>query len=310
MPSFQAAWLSQKRSRAEPAGTASLDGTMAGLSPAKPEKRKSRKARASAPAAPWKKVLIDTWNDAGDDNLSLVSAGVAFYIFLALVPLLTAVVMPGAVGEIVADQLRGMTQVSGAKTGLALVIALGIALYGASKAASAIMTALNIVYEKEECRSWLGQLLVAFAMTLGAVLALVVALATLAALAFLETLLPGLGGATEFLLRALFLLGAGAIVMLLVALVYRYVPCRIESKWRWITPGSVIATLVWMAATAGFGAYVANFGAYNVTYGSLGAVIVFLTWLYLSAYILLLGAELNSILDVETGPRKARRKAA
>ena len=98
--------------------------------------------------------------------------------------------------------------------------------------------------------------------------------------------------------------------MLLLALVYRFVPCRPDAPWRWITPGSVLATLVWLAATAAFGAYVANFGDYNATYGALGAVIVFLTWLYLTAYILLLGAELNSIMDVDLRPRRRRRKAA
>jgi membrane protein len=92
--------------------------------------------------------------------------------------------------------------------------------------------------------------------------------------------------------------------MLLLSLVYRYVPCRPEAPWKWITPGSAAATLAWLAATIGFGIYVANFDDYNATYGALGAVIVFLTWLYLSAYILLLGGELNAILEIDAGRRK------
>jgi membrane protein len=305
---------------------------MTAPSPAEPGKKKRRKGRASTPLRQWRNVAIDTWNDASADNLSLVAAGVAFYTFLALVPLLTALVLsyglfadpatvvdhmraltallPGDAGGIVADQLRGMTQASGAKTGFALLLALGLAVYGASKAAGAIMTALNIVYGVEECRSAIRQVLVALLITAGAVFVLVLAVATIATLTFLGTLLPGLGGATEVLLKAAFPIGAGLVVMLLLAFVYRHVPCRPDAPWRWITPGSVLATLVWLAATTGFGAYVAHFGDYNATYGSLGAVIAFLTWLYLTAYILLLGAELNSIMDVDMRPRRRRRRKA
>jgi membrane protein len=270
---------------------------------------------------------MDTWTDAGEDNLGLVAAGVAFYAFLAFVPLLTALVLsyglfadsatvnrdvqalaailPANAAGIVADQLAAMTEASGAKTGLALLAALGIAVFGASKAAGAIMTALNIVYEAKEGRSWLWRTLIALQVTAGALFALVLALATISALTFIESLLPGLGGLTEILLKIVFLIAAGLLVMLLLALVYRYVPCRPEAPWKWITPGSAAATLAWLAATLGFGIYVANFDDYNATYGALGAVIVFLTWLYLSAYILLLGGELNAILEIDAGRRKA-----
>lgn len=289
------------------------------------------------PAVGWKRIALDTWNDAGEDNLSLVAAGVAFYAFLAFVPLLTALVLsyglfadpitvardiihlteilPASAASIAADQLQAMTQGSDTRTGLALLVALAIAVYGASKAADAIMTALNIVYEVRECRGFLGRLLAALGMTAGAVFLLLLALGTVSALSFLESLLPGLGGATAAGLRVLFVAAAGAVMMLLLAIVYRYVPCRPDAPWRWITPGSVLATLVWLALTAGFGLYVANFTNYNATYGSLGAVIAFLTWLYLTAYIILLGAELNAILEIDANPKpkpRARksRKAA
>ncbi|HYD13640.1 MAG TPA: YihY/virulence factor BrkB family protein [Allosphingosinicella sp.] len=282
------------------------------------------------PAVGWKRIARDTWKDAGEDNLSLVAAGVAFYAFLAFVPLLTALVLcyglfadrltvardilslaeilPASAFAIVADQLQAMTQGSDARTGLALVVSLGVAVYGASKAADAIMTALNIVYEVKECRGFVGRLLAALGMTAGAVFLLLLAVATVSALSFLESLLPGLGGVTAVFLRLLFIAGAGLIVMLLLALVYRFVPCRPGAAWRWITPGSVLATLVWLAGTAGFGLYVANFGNYNATYGSLGAVIAFLTWLYLTAYIILLGGELNAILEID-GAKRPRRAA-
>ncbi len=276
----------------------------------------------------WKRIIVDTWNDAGADNLSLLAAGVAFYAFLAFVPLLTALVlsyglvadpasvvghmqgltrmMPGAAAGIIGDQLRAMTETSNARTGFALLLALAVAIYGASKGAGAITTALNIVYEVVEERGFMKRTLLALAMTAGAVLALFLAILSIAALHFLETLLPDLGGAPRFVLKAIFFLLAGAAVALLIAVIYRYGPNRPDAPWRWITPGSALATLVWLAATLGFGAYVANFSDYNATYGSLGAVIVFLTWLYLSAYILLLGAELNSIIEEHAGRRRTR----
>ncbi len=278
----------------------------------------------------WKRILIDTWKDAGEDNLSLVAAGVAFYAFLAFVPLLTAFVlsyglvaepasvvghmqtltsiMPADTAGLIGDQLKSMTESEGAKTGFALILALGIALYGASKGAGSIMTALNIVFEVGESRSFVRRTSMALAMTAGAVVVLFLAIIAVSALHFLEELMPNFGGISQFLLKVGFFVLAGAAVVLLLALIYRYGPNRPEAAWRWITPGSAAATVVWLAATAGFGLYVSNFGNYNATYGSLGAVIVFLTWLYLTAYVVLMGAELNAIMEIEAARAKAREE--
>ncbi len=280
------------------------------------------------PPRGWKEILLATWKDAGEDNVSLVAAGVAFYAFLAFVPLLTAFVlsygliaepasvvrhmqtltgvMPQNAAAIIGDQLKSMTETSDARTGLALLVAIAVALYGASKGASSIMTALNIVFEVEESRGLVKRTLMALAMTAGAVIVLFLAILAISALNFLEALLPHLGGVPQFLVKAAFFLIAAAAVVLLLAVIYRYGPNRPKAQWRWITPGSALATLAWLAATVGFGAYVANFGDYNATYGSLGAVIVFLTWLYLTAYIALLGAELNAIIEIKVGRGEVR----
>jgi membrane protein len=278
----------------------------------------------------WKKVLVDTWKDAGEDNLTLVSAGVAFYALLAFVPLLTAFVlsyglvaepesvvehmhtltsiMPSETAGLIGDQLRNMTETRGAKTGFALLLALAVALYGASKGSGSIMTALNIVFEVEENRGFIKRTALALAMTAGAVIVLFLAILAVSALNLLEAIAPDVGGAVHFLIKAGFFMVAGGGVVLLLAVIYRYGPNRPEQDWKWITPGSAAATIVWLAATAGFGLYVSNFGNYNATYGSLGAVIVFLTWLYLTAYVVLLGAELNAILEMEAARQEARNK--
>jgi membrane protein len=109
-----------------------------------------------------------------------------------------------------------------------------------------------------------------------------------------------LAPAAAVVVKGLSWIAAALVVSLVTAAVYRYGPSRDDAKWRWLTPGAIAATLLWLVATLGFGVYVSNFGSYNATYGSLGAVVVLLMWLYLSAYVLLLGAELNAELEHQT----------
>ena len=285
---------------------------------------------ADLPPRAWKDILLATWKEAGDDDLTLVSAGVAFYAFLAFVPLLTAFVLsygliaepssvvahmqgltsvlPQNAAEIIGDQLKSMTETGGGQKGFGLLLAIGIALYGATKGAAAIMTALNIAYDVHETRSFIVKTAMSFAMTAGGLFVLFFAIVAVAGSNALENLLPALSGVTHILIEVLLWAVAAASVVLLLAIIYRYGPNRPNAPWRWITPGSAIAAAAWLGATAGFGLYVSNFGNYNATYGSLGAVIVFLTWLYLSAYIVLLGAELNSEIERRAAEAKAARK--
>jgi membrane protein len=274
---------------------------------------------SNLPPRAWKDIVLATWKEAGDDNLTLVAAGVAFYAFLAFVPLLTAFVlsygliaepssvvahmqgltsvMPQNAAEIIGDQLKSMTETGSGEKGLGLLVAIAIALYGATKGATAVITALNIAYDVDEDRGFLKKTLMSFAMTGGALLTLFLAILAVSASHMAEDVLPAFSGVTHVLIKALVWGLAAAAVVLLLAVIYRYGPNRPDAPWRWITPGSAFAAAAWLAATAGFGLYVSNFGNYNATYGSLGAVIVFLTWLYLSAYIVLLGAELNSEIE-------------
>ena len=274
------------------------------------------------PLTGWKDVFVRTWSEAGDDNVGLVAAGVAFYAFLALVPLLGAIVlsyglvadpktvvhnmqgltsvMPSDAAKLIGEQLMNVVKTSGSKKGLGLLLALGLAVFGARSAAGSIVTALNIAYEEKEKRSFIIVNLLALAITAAGVIVAVLAVVAIAALGHLETLLPTAPGFILVLGKllsyvALALAGAAG-----AATLYRYGPSRTKPRWVWLTPGSILAALLWMVLTLGFGIYVANFGNYNATYGSLGAVVVLLTWLYLSSYILLFGAELNSELEHQT----------
>ena len=209
-------------------------------------------------------------------------------------------VLPQDVAKLIGEQLMSVVQTSSGKKGLGLLFALAVALWGARNAATSLITALNIAYEEEETRSTIRVNLLALAITAGGVLMAVLAMLAITALGYLEKLFPELPGALLLLGKILsyfmLLLGAAAGA----ATLYRYAPNRRKAKWEWITAGSMFAAVIWLLLTFGFGFYVANFGSYNKTYGSLATVVILVTWLYLSAYVFLLGAELNSELEHQT----------
>jgi membrane protein len=172
------------------------------------------------------------------------------------------------------------------------------------------MMALNVIYEQAEKRSIVRTTLISAVITVGAVFVGIVGIFAASVLAFLETIFWQLGGATAALIKIATWLLAGGLAAGGIAMVYRIGPDRHDAKWRWLSFGSIVATLLWLAATVGFGLYAQKFGNYNATYGSLGAVVVLLMWLYVSAYAILLGAELNAeserqtAKDSTTGPEK------
>lgn len=270
----------------------------------------------------WKDVVLRSWREAGQDNISLVASGVAFCAVLAMVPMLGVIVlsyglvatpetvtnniqsltslMPPDAARVIGEQLANVVETSDGKKGLGLFLALAIALFGAMKGASAMITSLNIAYDEDETRGFIRLNLLALGITIGALLMAILAIVSIAAMAGLEALFPF---APAILLAAgkiasyLIMVAGGAAV---AATLYRYAPDRHEAKWIWLTPGSVLAAVAWVIMTVGFGLYVANFGSYDATYGSLGAAMVLLTWLYLSAYVFLLGAEFNCELERQT----------
>lgn len=283
------------------------------------------------PKQAWIAVARRSWAETTADNIGLIAAGVAFYGFLALVPMLGAIVlvyglvaapdtvmrdvtqmtavMPADVAKLVGEQLLNVVKTSDGKKGFGLLLALGLALFGARNGAGAVITALNIAYEEREKRGFVHVNLLAIGMTAASVVVAILAVLAIAALGHLERLIPDApdvvliaGKVAAYLLLALAAAGAAATL-------YRYGPSRARARWVWLTPGSLFAALMWLVLTIGFGIYVANFGNYNVTYGSLGAVVVTLTWLYLSSYILLFGAELNSELEHQTAQDTTRRAA-
>jgi membrane protein len=270
----------------------------------------------------WKQVLLRTWKEASADSLGLIAAGVSFYSFLALVPLLGATVLtygmvadvatvnghvarivtllPGDAGRLISEQLVEVVKSSSDKKGTGLLLALALALFGARNAAGAIVTALNIAYEETERRGFLKVNLLALAITAAAVLTAVFGMLGVGAMSLVHVALPEAGPVMKVATQVLTYVLLAAVGATAAALLYRYGPAREKPRWNWLTPGSGLFAVAWVLVTIGFGIYASRFGSYGATYGSLSAVVVLLTWMYLSAYALLFGAELNSELEHQT----------
>jgi len=275
---------------------------------------------------------VRAWKETGDDNISLLAAGVAFYSFLAFVPMLASVVLvygivadpgdvaghldaltrilPADAAGIVADQLKGMTETPVERTAAGLVVAILLAIYGAMRGATSVIGALNVTYDERETRNFLRTTGLSFAFTLGAVAVAIVALLAISAMTLIGTVVR-LPAATAPLVSGGLWVVTAAVASGLVAVVYRYGPDREDARWTWLTPGAVFASVGALLATFLFGYYVSHFAGYNATYGALGAVVSFLMWLYVTAFVVLLGAELNAEVERQTaqdttsGPEKA-----
>ncbi|MFT3964678.1 MAG: YihY/virulence factor BrkB family protein [Sphingobium sp.] len=275
------------------------------------------------PRAAWWAIMKRVYVMNGFHNLSLLAAGVAFYAFLAFVPLIASVVLLyGLVGDpqtvaqsidllspfappevltILRDQLLAIVTSSKAAQGLGLAIALFVSLYGAMRAATAMIAALNVIYEEHETRNIFRTTAVAALITLGMVGVAVIGVTAISLFAYARNFLTVyLGSGAAVLIQWATWAFAGALVSFTFAIFFRYAPDRRAAKWRWLSVGSILSTLLWVGITLGFGFYVSDITDYNATYGSLAAVVIFLMWLFLSAYAVLIGAEVNAELERQT----------
>jgi membrane protein len=285
------------------------------------ERGRTAERPSELPAAGWRDILWRVWAEMTEDNLSLVAAGVAFYGLLAIFPGIAAavsiyglIVDPQTVGEqmsdmgqvlpqesrgIIEEQLTRVTSTGSTALGLGAILGLLLALWSANKGTQALMTALNIVYDEQEKRSFVWLNVISLALTLGIILFMIICLAAIAALPALIGSL-GLPEVVQQLVTWLRWPILGIAFVIALAVLYRYGSSRHEPRWRWVSWGAVLATIVWLMGCSLFSWYVSNFGSYNETYGSLGAVAVLMMWLWLSALIVLLGAELNAEMEHQT----------
>jgi membrane protein len=267
------------------------------------------------PARGWKDILWRCYARLSNDRIVAIAAGVTFYALLAIFPAIAALVsiyglvadpgtiarhlddgssfLPGGAIEVIRDQLTRVTSRGNATLSLAFALALAVSLWSANAGIKALIDALNVSYQEREKRGFFRLNLVSLAFTLGGMLGLIVALGAVVVLP-LALNYVGLESATERIVALVkwpvLFLGA----TFAIAVLYRYGPSRNPAKWRWITWGSALAALVWIAVSLLFSWYAANFASYDKTYGSLGAVIGFMTWMWISTIVILLGAELDA----------------
>jgi membrane protein len=273
------------------------------------------------PVGGWWDITWRVFMRLGSDNVTLVAGGVAMYVLLSVFPGLAALVsfyglfatpadvvehlkdfstiLPPGVWEIFNAQLQELVQHSNSTLTLAAALSVAIALWSARSAMSALMTATNIAYGEREKRSFLRQVLISLAFTLGAILGFLIMLVLGVGIPVALKLL-GTGGGLQIVATVLRLAMLWVVAVLGLSVIYRYAPAREFARWRWVTWGSALAATLWLAASALFAFYVEHFGSYGKTYGALGSVIVLLMWFYISSIIAVLGAELNAEMERQT----------
>ena len=277
----------------------------------------------------WFGIVHRTYDSISDDRVLAVAAGVTFYALLAIFPAIGAGVsiyglfadaatiganlgqlstlLPGGAIDIIGDQIKRLTEAGSGALSLSFIFGLGISLWGANAGVKAIFDALNVAYGAKEERGFFRLNLVSLGFTIGAIIFALLAVATIVALPIVLNYV-GLAAPVEAMLRY----GRWPIIWMIVALflavLYRFGPTvSVNPKWRWITWGSASASLLWLIASVLFSWYAANFGNYNKTYGSLGAAIGLMTWMWMSATVIIIGAELNSEIEKAAGEPHAQR---
>ncbi len=273
------------------------------------------------PTRGWKDILWRVWEEIGQDRVMAVAAGVTFYGLLAIFPAIAAfvslyglvadpaeieghltaisTVLPGGAIQIVGEQVKRIASQGEGSLGFGFVAGLAVALWSSNAGMKAIFDALNVVYDEEEKRGFIKLNIQSLLFTVGAIVFLLTAIVATAVLPHLFDFI-GLGQALEWTLAILRWPLLLVLVVLGLAALYRWGPSRDKAEWKWVTPGSLVAAVLWLVGSMLFSWYAANFGSYNETYGSLGAVVGFMTWMWISTIVILLGAELNAEMEHQT----------
>ena len=273
------------------------------------------------PPRGWWQIAKRTAQMFGENELMSEAAGVTFYALLSLVPAITALVslyglvsdpstiakqldllsgvIPSGGMEIIGEQVKRLTESPSSGLGIGLVVGMATALWSANAATKAMFSALNDVYGEHEERNFLRLTATSLAFTVGGVVTMILGLVLVVALPVvfkaigLDTVFAVIARVARIPLMLAVLVGA-------LALLFRYGPSRRPPQWRWVSWGGAFGAIGWVVLSVGFSWYVTNFGSYNKTYGSLGAIIGFMTWIWLSTTVLLVGAQLNAEMEVQT----------
>jgi membrane protein len=288
---------------------------------AEPGRGRGAKSPEEIPGRGWVDIIWRVIGSIPQDRVSATAGGVAFFALLAVFPGLATVVslyglfadvttmsrhltlltgiLPSGVLDLLAQEMGRIAGKSTPTLSTAFLVSIAIAFWSANSGVVALFDALNVIYKERERRSLVRLYGTTFLFTLGAIGFGVAATTAVVVIPVLLNLV-GLSCLSDRLLSVARWPILLILVVLGLALIYRYGPSRHEAKWRWVTWGSALATLLWMLGSMAFSWYVASFDSYNRTYGSLGAGVGFMTWMWLSIVIVLLGAELNSEMERQT----------
>jgi membrane protein len=288
-----------------------------------PERGHGRRAAApwEIPWRGWEDILWRTYEGINDNRLLAVAAGVVFYSLLSLFPAIAAFVslyglfadagaidahvstlagvLPGGALDVLHEELRRLTANKASSLSIGFVVSLLFALWSAKAGMKSFIDALNVAYGEKEKRSFIRLSLVSLLYTLIAIasLMLAVGVVVIAPIVLGSTGLGGIAGALIAVLRWPVVL---ALVIVGLAAAYRYLPCRREPRWQWLSVGRVAAAVAWLVSSLLFSWYIANFGHYNATYGSLGAAVGMMMWMWISMVVILVGAQLNAEIEHQT----------
>jgi membrane protein len=269
----------------------------------------------------WKQIVKRSWAEHKADNMPIIAGGVAFFGFLSIFPALIALIsiygmvaspetvarqveelsaqLPDDAAQLIGEQLNSIVQNSDSALTISLVVSILAALWSASGGMGNLITAVNIAYDEVETRNFVKLKATSLAFTLGSIVFVLVTFSLLAVVpAVLEVLPLGvIGTILAQVVRWVLLLGvfAGSLAVL-----YRIAPDRDAPRFRWVSLGAVVVTVIWALVSVGFSLYVNNFGSYDKTYGTIAGVIVLMLWLYLTCYLVLFGAEINSEVEHQT----------
>lgn len=287
------------------------------------KRRNGRQARwpHAIPYAGWRDILWRVYNEIGRDHVTIMAAGVAFYALLSIVPAIAALVsiyglvsdpsdvrsqiaalgpvLPREVRRFLVDQLSRAIDKSSGALGISAITSILFSLWSANRGTKALITAVNVAYEEKEERGIVAQNVFGLVFTLGAIVGTLVALGVVV---LVPTVLGylGLSEVTETAVTLLRWPLLFVVVMLGIGVLYSLGPTRRRAKLRWVSWGAVIATSLWLLSSVLFSLYISYFGSFDETYGSLGAVVILLLWFFVSALVIIVGAEINAEMEHQT----------
>jgi membrane protein len=282
---------------------------------------RSADSPAEIPSAGWKDILLRVYRGISEDRILLVAAGVTFYVLLSMFPGIATLisiygffadpgtiadhldtlsnVAPGGALQVLRDEMTRLASQGGTTLGVGFLISFAISLWTAKSGVTGLFDALNIVYGEREKRGVIKYYVTAVIFTLASVIFILLSIAIVVLLPVILNFIQ-LPGGTDLILKIARWPILFVLVALALAMLYRYGPSRTKPRWRWVTWGGALATVVWLVASVLFSWYVGNFGSYNKTYGSLGAIIGFMTWIWISTIVVLVGAKIDAEMEHQT----------